>query len=139
MHFHSLLSSCLVLFLQLTQHTNFRTQRLHCLFLVPRYYDLSGTTMGRIKRSRPETTVHKAARKARKQEKRVEGLDPAALIPIIVPGTHTAVNQLPQARRWLQDELELTIPRFSKISIRAVELLCHKRQVPIEALNCFRF
>ncbi|KAI4195396.1 MAG: hypothetical protein LQ348_002465 [Seirophora lacunosa] len=76
--------------------------------------------MGRLKPGKTETPEHRAARKARKREKRHAdlGLDPAEILPIIIPGTRTAVNQLQQCRRWLLNEKERDDRRFSKNAIK---------------------
>ncbi|KAL9010330.1 MAG: hypothetical protein Q9173_004723 [Seirophora scorigena] len=84
--------------------------------------------MGRYKPGKAETAEHKAARKARKREQRRAhlGLDPTALIPLIIPGTGTAVNQLQQCRRWLLNESDTNNRGFSESAIQEAHRLFHK-------------
>lgn len=55
-----------------------------------------------------------------------EGLDPATLPPIIIPGTRTAVNQLQQCRRWLLNERDTDNRGFSKSALEEAQRLFNK-------------
>ncbi|KAL8961296.1 MAG: hypothetical protein Q9193_002130 [Seirophora villosa] len=87
--------------------------------------------MGRFKPGKTETADHKAARKARKREKRHAdlGLDPAEILPIIIPGTRTAVNQLRQCRRWLFNENATNNRGFSQSAIQELQRLDFRPEI----------